>query len=198
MNEYLEVDTEHLPPHGIFTFEKYLLYFDELSYPRFIWEKNETPEYAHSEAVFSFQFLNVIKPRKVKISTSMYEETMPLNCIDNILNCSSLESVKLANHPSTFPFLLKALNHPRITSLKVETCSKFPLILEPLSKNKVLRRLVIKNLPKNMIKSLLSCLINNKNIPLKALGLETTLRISCYDYELEDLEPLLMLPKITT
>eukprot|EP01132_Coremiostelium_polycephalum_P008474 gene8474-10407_t len=168
---------------------------------------------------YSFQFLECIQPRKLKISTSCGDMAMPLRCVDNVLKYESIRSVKFGNHPTPYGFLEKALSSTsRIQSLRIEVRNNdHPSFNSPVapikgskrgkyvdldhdliinSQNSNLRRLVIKDMNPDQYPEIFNSLITNKHhSSIKALGLTTEFVQSKCDI---DLSPLLKLPNIDT
>eukprot|EP01132_Coremiostelium_polycephalum_P010147 gene10147-12450_t len=150
-----------------------------------------------------------------------------LNCLHRVLNCQSIQTVKFKYHTTPFCFLLKSLkDQSGIQSLRVEMpdgdkiqcrfkqywvvdeivdddlvtheySTGKQMVLDLLSKNTTLRRLVIKDLKVVDYKTFFQHLIVNKQSSLKSLGFSTTHFIQD-KVTPSDLSPLLELPKIDT
>eukprot|EP01132_Coremiostelium_polycephalum_P007938 gene7938-9765_t len=181
---------------SLFTLDRFSLFFDCETLPTSNEEEeNDLKDNEDLEPYnYSFQFLEIIQPRKLKISTSNYDMTMPLRCVDNVLKYESIRSVKFGIHPTPYEFLEKALSSTsRIQSLRIEVRNwNWTEFNEPLDKeerdenypdietlifnsqNSNLRRLVIKDMnPKNYPKIFNSLITNKHHSSIKALGLST-------------------------
>eukprot|EP01132_Coremiostelium_polycephalum_P001988 gene1988-2447_t len=170
---------------------------------------------------YSFKLLDRLNVKKLLISTSEDSiTTLTIDHIENVLNCQSLKTIKLGNHPAPYHFVKMVLSSDRITSFRFEIENKQSkrynnaayihesnnsntmkqMVLEQLSKNTVLKRLIIKDLPSSDFHDFFQCLINNKHLStyLKALGLSTSFNDTEPLSSVSYLDPLLQLPGIST
>eukprot|EP01132_Coremiostelium_polycephalum_P004949 gene4949-6166_t len=111
---------------ALFTFEKHKLYFDVEYLPVSNDQEDEDIDEGDEEDVYlynySFEMLGRIKPRKLLIDTQTdMSYTMPLKCIDNVLNYKSIKSIKFGCHPVPYWFFERVLsNESGVESLRVE------------------------------------------------------------------------------
>eukprot|EP01132_Coremiostelium_polycephalum_P009699 gene9699-11907_t len=170
---------------------------------------------------YSFQFLHRFNPRKIIIDTDVGDMKLNIRHIDNVLDCKSIRTVKFDNQVTPFRFTKRALrNDSGIVSLCIDVNDwtnwyddiededdlenydeilfddnpnvRKNSFLNLLTLNTQLKRLIIKDLPSNTFQQFFNCLINNRELSLKALCL------GCNAMSKEDYQPLLQLPTINT